>query len=330
MCLYNKDYINTIYIFFIMVRLHTYDNKNDAYEGLTQQLFKHIETTHFVRPDIDTWPRDFLPIPDDLDTRKRISNTFNLALPGKEAGIELLDFWHKNHRYRPIWKRINYYQTNERYNPQYKESRGKIWSQHYFFRKGRIPTSQIHMIESLESDEKSAKYYAANLPYTQGIYYPYNSDEARKSFMGRWIISSFHCAILTINSDGSIGSYFPGSDRKRESASYYPIQEQNSPQTDTTISKRTLMKIPRILLLMFNNREQNLWEYILSPDKRNDITFTILEKHPNIHLFTDIKDFKEIIKREAEKTKEQEEITDIKDPRYKLRVSECSRGFWND
>ena len=263
-----------------MIWVHTYNSKDEALEGLTQQLFKHIQTTRFIIP-----PK-YLHIASGLHRAMNEKKNhlfikrFFLAIPGRETGEDLLNFWHKNHSKNPIWKEINYYQTNEQYIAESKANK----AQHNFFTDNTIPNDQIHMIEPCGDAQRTATLYCLNLPQTSGLYYQtLNINIIRENDEN--FDSLFHCAIINIEADGRIGSINAHDEIAYYGPPYTTINNKKN-ETDITISLYKLFKVPRIMILLLHDEKEInirklIKEHFSSIEIRN-----LLSEHPNIHIFT--------------------------------------------
>ena len=263
-----------------MIWIHTYDSKDEALEGLTQQLFKHIQTTRFIiPPKFIHIPRDYRRAINEDKNLMHIKRFF-LAIPGRESGIDLLNFWHKNHSKNPIWKEINYYQTNEQYIANSKANK----SHHNFFIDNTIPDEQIHMIEPCEDAQRSASLYSLNLPQTRGVYYQtininifYENDKQFDSL--------FHCAIINIEADGRIGSINTNNDIYYTRAPYITTKNKED-ETDISITIDKLFKVPRIMILLLHDEKEVNIKKVIKEHFSSEGIRNLLSEHPNIHIFT--------------------------------------------
>lgn len=263
-----------------MIWVHGYENEQEVLEGVTRQLFKHIESTRFITPCTRTRRRKRSESHIPQVTIDPPKSRFFLALPGDKFGAKMLDFWEKYHHDNPIWKNAAYYQTHERHNiPEH------TWKEHPFFSKAGVPISQIHPIEQSGNAEKNASTYTLLLPHSRGLYYnPAHAFEG--DYATRMYESPFHCAICFIDRSGEIcfatNNYPPF-----YGTTYYTVDLDNKDK-GITLSAEALLDIPRLLLILLEND----FEFITGS---STVSF-ILKNHHNIHLFSNIKNFEPIVK----------------------------------
>ena len=267
-----------------MIWVHGYQNEQEVLEAVTQQLFKHIETTRFIAPCIRTQRRKRSEIHTPQAAINPPKRRFFLALPGDKFGRKMLDYWEKYHPTNPIWKKAAYYQTHKR-DSSPNTPNDYTWKEHPFFSKAGVPATQIHPIEQSGNVEKNASIYALSLPHSRGLYYnpayAFNGDYATRLYE-----SPFHCAICFIDRSGEIcfatKNYPPF-----YGTTYYTVELGNK-NKGITLSAEALLDIPRLLLVLLENDFDSI-------TGSSTVSF-ILKNHHNVHLFSNIRNFEPIVK----------------------------------
>lgn len=286
-CLYKRDnlFFHTS-TFFIMIWTHDYNNEKEVLEGVTQQLFKHIQSTRFVTKCIRTGTSEYRDNRIEIDEIYHPREQFFLALPGGIRGSKLLDFWQENHYKNTSWRKVCFYQTHEMvFSHNYRQPYHQ-WGKHPFFTKAGVPASQIHPIEQTGNAEKNASIYALNLPYSRGLYYnPAHAFEG--DYATRMYESPFHCAIISLDRRGDICQCIDYNTAPLYGSTYYTSTIKKN-LTSITISTETLLDTPRLLLIIL---ERN-FNIVIGESP----LYEILKNHPNVHIFSDIKNFSAIIK----------------------------------
>lgn len=275
-----------------MHQQHKYINLEEAFEGITNQLFNHITTTRFVTREqiIATSINSTETIVES--TLYRPKKKFSLALPGGKIGRKLLDFWQQKHANNPIWKEVNFYQTNEQYFAPHTTGKYNKWEEHPFFQAARVHPTSVHPILSIGSAEKSASLYALKLPHSHctlhqpsNTYTPYNNHSHHDT--------PFHCAIVCVNDNGTIDSTFEYLPQTPVSESYYTTLSPDGKE-HIVASIPLLSQVPRLLILLHNTPD-NIAHRTPLPDidelLETDISLLkLIEKHPCIHTFIDTND----------------------------------------
>lgn len=268
---------------------HEHANLNEAFEGITQQLFKHIASTRFITREqlIST----SLISPEVIIESKlyRPKKKFSLAIPGGKIGRKLLDYWLQKHANNPIWKEVIFHQTNEQYFATNTTREQGKWEEHPFFQAAKIHPTSIHPILSIGSAEKSASLYTLKLPHSHStLHRPTPSNSLKESHSHHY--SPFHCAIICVNHDGTLDSTFEHIPQTPISEDYYTIQAPNG-EEHITASIPLLSQVPRLLVLIHNNTD-NITHITPKPDffeliESETSLLKLVDNHPNIHTFSD-------------------------------------------
>lgn len=274
-----------------MIRAHFYRNQDNALEGLTQQLFKHIKTTRFI---VDPYHSC-----DDFSYQGVFLHQegvqYSLALTGGETGKKIFNHWYKNHLKNEIWNKINYYWIDERLVP-YDSNESNIGEAYRrFFQHSNIALEQIHPIRYNSNPDEEAMRYTSQLPSSRGIFYDPTRYYTQEMPCVAPYKSSFHCAILGIGSDGHIGSIFPGSPSPTEEIKYCSTTHPTSGQKRITATMKTLQEIPRIIVPLIGKEKAHIIEDLYYRRNTHLPAIQLLLTHPNVHIFTDNEEMKTTI-----------------------------------
>lgn len=272
-----------------MNQLHNHTNLEEALEGLTQQLFKHIATTRYITREqvIATTISDPEVIVESTLHRPR--KRFSLSLPGGKMGRKLLDFWLQKYSNISTWKEVDFYQTNEQYFAPDTTREHDKWEEHPFFSAAHIHPTAIHPILSIGSAERSASLYSLKLPHSHcTLHRPTPSDSLKESHSHHY--SPFHCAIICVNHDGTLDSTFEHIPQTPISEDYYTTQAPNG-EEHIAASIPLLSQVPRLLVLIHNNTD-NITHITPKPDffeliESETSLLKLVDNHPNIHTFSD-------------------------------------------
>ena len=183
-----------------MIRAHFYHTQEAVLEGITQQLFKHIDTTRFIADPHHSCD-DFFYQGVFLHQE---GVQFALALSGGETTRKLFTHWRKQHLSNQAWNSIDYYWIDECHTPYINKESNFGEAYRRFFQHSNINPSRIHPIHYTPQPQEEIERYASQLPHSRGLYY----DPTRYYTNDYPCIapyqSHFHCAILDIDDNGQI------------------------------------------------------------------------------------------------------------------------------
>lgn len=266
-----------------MIRAHFYHNPEDALEGLTQQLFKHIKSTRFI---IDPYYSI-----DDLFYQGIFPHTeevlFSLAIASGETSKQLFTHWRRRHLKNDIWRTINYYWLDENHAPFTSPENNFGEAYRRFFRHTKINPHRIHPIRYDNTLEEEAKRYTSLLPSSRGLVY----DPTRRYTKERPCVtaykSNFHCAILDIDSNYHITSISPHKSTPCDSAKYNVTPHPASGEKRITAGMQILQKTPRIIVTLLGKEKAHIIEDLYYGRNTHLPAIQLLLEHPNVHIFTD-------------------------------------------
>lgn len=278
-----------------MIWIHTYNNESELYEGMTQRLFRHMDTTRFVQ-----CPPKVTNLPPIIRLYKSIilKERFSLSIPGGETGRKILDFWTEKHALDKRWKKTHFYQTNEFFTHFNRTIHKQQFSDHKLFEINRIDNSQIHPIESHICRIKIIANYSRNLPTSRGIQYNADNFFAAQP-VTQTFDSPFHCSIIDID------PHSPGASWKK--ASLYNISD--SPYmissltfghgVHITATRECIKSVPRLILLILDKpQHDNAHKERFNATAIGKFISSFAD-HPNIHIFTNIPGLKESLESQS-------------------------------
>ncbi len=275
-----------------MIRTHFYDTPREALIGLTEQLFKHFASTRNVRINVleDLNAVDFSLIEIDI----RYSGLYKfppplLAISGGESGKMLMSLWRECYSNHPLWEQLHYYWTDERCVPAESDESNFGTAYRTFFEPLYINASHIHPIHGWADDlPAEIERYTNSLCYTYGLFY----DPARHPHLPptKIFTSYFHCAVLGIGADWHIASIFTNKD-SFHTQPYIQTVHPETGQQRITASYKTLFNTPRILIPLLGKEKAHLIKELYLTRKPQNPALRLLFEHPNVHIFTDNREY---------------------------------------
>lgn len=266
-----------------MIRAHFYNDEKGALEGLTKQLFKHIENTRFIiDPYYDC---------DDFFYQGVFMHTedvlFSLALPGGEIGRKLFSHWQQHHIENRNWYSIYYYWTDECHVPFDSPDSNIGEAYRTFFRHTYIRARKIHPIRYTASPREEIDRYTSELPSSRGIFYDPTRLYTHEGECAMPYKSNFHCAIVEVDSDGDIASARPDTGQPPQSAKYHITTHKTSRHKHITTTMETLLETPRIIIPLLGKDKAHIIKDLYYGRNTHLPAMQLILKHRNVHIFTD-------------------------------------------
>ena len=198
-----------------------------------------------------TRPKSFKPIASDIIKNKlatllETNDSINVALAGGSTPMPILDLLAKE---KLDWRKISFYQTDERIVPIYDNSNNFKNLSKVFF--DHIESNAYPMFTGEESAENARVDYIKEL----------NKMNQKEGF------PIFDLIILGMGEDGHIASLFPGSSlltEKKSAVLLDPIKRNGAFRM--TLSFPVLINASNTILLMSGSKKVNLFESKIAMD----------------------------------------------------------------
>ncbi len=299
-----------------MIRTHFYNTQHKCLVGLTEQLFKHFNSTRFVDADTVGYSKlrrryDLSSVQNNKPRKQRLFPPPLLALPGGETGKQLAKLWSEEYANCELWHKLHYYWTEEECVPSDHPDSCFGSMRDLFFNKLDIDLRHIHPIHGDNNPDEEATRYASTLCRTRGICYDpaLYPDETTTPFE-----SYFHCAILDVDEKGYAAKIRSFHNEDIEAFSflsigndielmlfdppmgtpYFARKNRTTGRQHISASIRLLMETPRLLIPLFGKEKTSLL-YRIDDYFNPPSTLSIIRNHPNVHLFIVNEDYQEPI-----------------------------------
>ena len=274
-----------------MIRAHFYHTQEAVLEGITQQLFKHIDTTRFIADPHHSCD-DFFYQGVFLHQE---GVQFALALSGGETTRKLFTHWRKQHLSNQAWNSIDYYWIDECHTPYINKESNFGEAYRRFFQHSNINPSRIHPIHYTPQPQEEIERYASQLPHSRGLYY----DPTRYYTNDYPCIapyqSHFHCAILDIDDNGQITPLLNNTTTPVPTTPYHLLQYPQTRQKHIAATVQTIRETPRIILPLIGKEKAQIITDLYHQHNTHLPHIQLLMEHPNVHIFTDNKELETLI-----------------------------------